>query len=360
MTHESLPVARENASMAELSAPDDAEVVRLASTIDFYSPLSIQEFGSEVAERTAQYTNEILQQAHTTDLDQTGDRLTEIVIAAQKFDLDSLQGTVSSIPVVGKLLKHFARSKEKAIARFESVKAQVDKLVAQVESAAELLNRRSRDYQAMYEGVREEHVLLGRHVQAIEVRLAELEAEISKLDSPDSGLEASERAAVLESSRQQLSKRADDLRVLQHSAMQMLPMVRIIQSNSLSLIDKLMTIRQLTLPAWKRTFMLALTLEEHKNAVELATTIDDATNMMMRRNAELLHQNSIETAKANQRMVIDVDTLREVHETILRTLWDVRNEHQQGAAERRRAIAELDRLRAEMSDGVKDLRLTDA
>lgn len=360
MTHVSLPAALEDGGMREMSESADAEVARLASTIDFYSPISIQEFGSEVAERSARYTDEILQQARTTDLGQTGAQLNQIVIAAQQFDLDSLQAPTLGLPVVGRLLKHFAMSKEKAIARFETVRAQVDKLVSQVESTAELLNRRNRDYQAMYEGVREEHILLDRHVQAIEVRLAELEAEISRLDLSGSGLEANERAAVLEASRNQLSKRADDLRVLRHSAMQLLPMVRIIQSNNLSLVDKFHTIRQLTLPAWKRAFMLALTLEEQKSAVELASTIDDATNTIMRRNAELLHQNSVATAKANQRLVVDIDTLREVHETILRTLRDVRNEHQQGRAERQRAIGELARLRGEMSDGIKAIGLADA
>jgi uncharacterized protein YaaN involved in tellurite resistance len=248
------------------------------------------------------------------------------------------------------------RSKQRAIARFETVKGQVEELVSQVESVTDLLNRRNRDYQAMYEGVREEYQLLDLHVQAIELRLAELDTEISKLGGSAGDLEETERAAVLEASRDQLSKRADDLRVLQHSAMQMLPMVRIIQSNNLSLVDKFQTIRQLTLPAWKRTFMLALTLDEQKNAVELASTIDNATNSMMRRNAELLHQNSVATARANQRLVVDIDTLRDVHEKILRTLLDVRNEHQQGAAQRKQAIAELEQLRTRISENVRAIR----
>jgi uncharacterized protein YaaN involved in tellurite resistance len=106
--------------------------------------------------------------------------------------------------------------------------------------------------------------------------------------------------------------------------------------------------------------MLALTLDEQKNAVELASTIDDATNSMMRRNADLLHQNSVNTARANQRLVIDVDTLRAVHDKILLTLTEVRKEHAQGAASRREAITELARLRQEMSETVKAVGLTHA
>lgn len=331
----------------------DPEVARLAASIDFYSPLSIQEFGVEVAERSAGYTDQILKSARLSDLNETGARLNEIVLAAQEFDLDSLDNQLSRTPLIGGLLKRFVMSKEKAVARFDTVKGQVDKLVAQVESTAQLLSRRNQDYQAMYQGVREEYDLLGKHVEAIALRLADLDRERIALGDRPADLEASERAAVLESSHHQLSKRADDMQVLQHAAMQMLPMVRVIQSNNLTLVDKFRTIRQLTLPAWKRSFMLALTLDEQKSAVTLANNIDNATNEMMRRNAELLHQNSVATARSNQRLVIDVETLRDVHDKILLTLSDVRKEHEEGAVKRKQAISELERLRSEMVEGVK-------
>lgn len=73
--------------------------------------------------------------------------------------------------------------------------------------------------------------------------------------------------------------------------MQTLPMIRMIQANNQMLVDKFHTIREITVPAWKRQFMLALSLNEQRNAVDLATTIDDTTNDLLRRNAALLHRN---------------------------------------------------------------------
>ncbi|NEU35014.1 toxic anion resistance protein, partial [bacterium LRH843] len=87
------------------------------------------------------------------------------------------------------------------------------------------------------------------------------------------------------------------------------PMIRIIQSNNLMLVDKFYAIKNITLPAWKNQISLAISLNEQKNSVQLANTIDDATNDLLKRNADLLHQNSVDTAKANQRSVIDIETL---------------------------------------------------
>ncbi|MDM9648889.1 toxic anion resistance protein [Rhizobium sp. S163] len=331
-----------------LNAATDADIARLAATIDLSSALSIQQFGHEVAERSSKYTDEILGTARASDIERTGAQLNEIVIAAQQFNLSSLDSSAARVPIIGGLLKRLAKSKERAMAHFDSVKGQVDKLVTQIETTAQTLTKRNHDYQLMYEGVRDEYAALGQHVSAIELRLRDMESEIARQDVDATDLSASEYRAVLEANRQLLTKRADDLRVLQHAAMQTLPMVRIIQSNNLALVDKFQTIRQLTLPAWKRAFMLALTLDEQKNAVALSNTIDNATNDIMRRNADLLHQNSVATAKSTQRLVVDVETLQHVHDKILMTLTDVRDAHEKGAVERKEALGKLQTLRAEM------------
>ncbi|MEM7461505.1 MAG: toxic anion resistance protein [Pseudomonadota bacterium] len=337
-----------------LAVQHDPEIAELASTIDYHSPMTIQSFGSEVAENAAHYTDKILDSAKAIDLDSTGAELNRIVLTAQEFDLDSLPNRHSDSPLIGGLIRRFSMTKEKAVARFATVREQVDKLVANIESTAQSLNQRSEDFQVMYDGIRSEYDSLGRHIAAIQLRLDDLEQEIASVDDSDD-LASSERAAILEAARNQLSKRADDLMVVRHSTMQMLPMVRIIQSNNITLVDKFQTIRNLTLPAWKRTFMLLLTLDEQKSAVELSTTIDNATNTMMRRSAELLHQNSVGIAQTNQRLVVDVETLRDVHDKIIATLTDVRNEHKKGAEQRGEAIAELEHLRTNLSAEVKGI-----
>jgi uncharacterized protein YaaN involved in tellurite resistance len=75
----------------------------------------------------------------------------------------------------------------------------------------------------------------------------------------------------------------------------------------------------------------------------------------MKRNADLLKQNSISVAKSNQRLVIDVETLKSVHANVLQTLQEVRAIHINGEASRATAISELARLRGEMADAVRAL-----
>ena len=146
-----------------------------------------------------------------------------------------------------------------------------------------------------------------------------------------------------------LEKRVSDLQVLQQSAMQTLPMIRIIQSNNLMLVDKFYAIKNITLPAWKNQISLAISLQEQKNSVQLAKAIDDTTNDLLRRNAELLHQNSVDTAKANQRSVIDVETLEHVQNTLIKTVNDVIQIQKEGMQKRAEATTRLRALQESLN-----------
>jgi uncharacterized protein YaaN involved in tellurite resistance len=232
---------------------------------------------------------------------------------------------------------------------FDSTRQQIDSLVREVEATQSGIRVRNAGLEDMHVGVREEHRLLGIHVAAGKMRLAEMRAQLVQLREGGQGdIQAAHEIADLETVATNLEKRINDLMVLQHSALQSLPMIRLIQSNNQMLADKFHTVREITVPAWKRQFMLKLTLNEQRNAVELADTIDNTTNDLLKRNAALLHRNSVETAKANQRLVIDVDTLREVQTTLIKSVEDVIRIHHEGIQSFRQAEAQIESMRSDL------------
>ena len=65
----------------------------------------------------------------------------------------------------------------------------------------------------------------------------------------------------------------------------------------------------MSVPSGKRQCAIQRSLSEQQNAAALSSAIDDATNGIMRCNAELMRQTSVNTARANQGAVIGMDTL---------------------------------------------------
>jgi uncharacterized protein YaaN involved in tellurite resistance len=145
-----------------------------------------------------------------------------------------------------------------------------------------------------------------------------------------------------------LDKRVADLLVLQHSALQSLPMIRMIQANNRMLSEKLHTIRELTIPSWKRHFLLVLALYEQTQALNLSQNIDNATNRFLTRNAQLLTKNAKETTTGNQRLVIDVETLEKVQTMMIETVQQVIRIQDEGIRTRKAAELKLRNLRGEL------------
>ena len=81
---------------------------------------------------------------------------------------------------------------------------------------------------------------------------------------------------------------------------------------------------------------------------ELLTAIDDATNAALRKNADLLRQNTTEIARANQRALVEMETLEHVQKQLLGAFEDVQKINEEAAAARAQTDAKLGALRDEL------------
>ena len=149
-----------------------------------------------------------------------------------------------------------------------------------------------------------------------------------------------------------LDKRIGDLLMMQQTALQIMPMIRLIQKNNAMLVEKFNTIKQTTVPLWKGQFVLRLSLRDQQSAVRLAQGIDEATNEMFRQNAKLLKDNSIATAEANQRLVVDLDTLQKVNSDLISTVETVLQIQNKGERARKDAEKKVMEMRANMQKRV--------
>ena len=322
--------------------PDDfQEVLAARKELQNMSHNSVAEYGKNIATKTSSYTDELLNLVQNKDLDATGQKLNQVVQVAQQLNTSSILNKKKSSGFLGNIISKFKGVKDNFDSHFNTTKEQIDVLVKEIETSQSGLKARVDTLDKMFDGVQEEYKQLGIHIAAGRLREQELQQEIAALTALPQDQSTTQKIYDLNHLANNLEKRISDLQVLQQSAMQTLPMIRIIQSNNLMLVDKFYAIKNITLPAWKNQISLAISLNEQKNSVQLANTIDDATNELLRRNADLLHQNSVDTAKANQRSVIDIETLEHVQNTLIKTVNDVIQIQKEGVQKRTEATVRL-------------------
>lgn len=315
---------------------------------------AVAEYGKNIATQTSGYTDELLNLVQNKDLDETGQKLNQVVQVAQQLNTSSILNKKKNSGFFGGLMSKIKGAKNNIDMHFNTTKEQIDTLVKEIEKSQSGLKARVDTLDRMFHGVQSEYKQLGVYIAAGKLKQDEIQQEISTLTAQAQDQTTTQRVYDLNHLANNLEKRVSDLQVLQQSAMQTLPMIRIIQSNNLMLVDKFYAIKNITLPAWKNQISLAISLNEQKNSVQLANTIDDATNDLLKRNADLLHQNSVDTAKANQRSVIDIETLEHVQNTLIKTINDVIQIQKEGMQKRAEATTRLRSLQDNLNQLVLD------
>ena len=337
-----------------LNVEDFNEVVNAHKDLANINHTAVAEYGKNIAAKTASYTDELLDLVKNKDLDVTGQKLNEVVQVAQQLNTSSILNKSKSSGFIGNILNKFKGAKQSFDQHFNTTKEQIDGLVKEIETSQTGLKARVEVLDRMFNGVQDEYRQLGIYIAAGKIKQQEVQQNIVTLSALEQNPQTNQKVYDLNHLANNLEKRVSDLQVLQQSAMQTLPMIRIIQSNNMMLVDKFYAIKNITLPAWKNQISLAISLHEQRNSVQLANTIDDATNDLLKRNADLLHQNSVDTAKANQRSVIDIETLEHVQNTLIKTVNDVIQIQKEGMQKREEASTRIKALQSNLQQLVLD------
>lgn len=327
------------------------------TTFNPYESLAISKLGSSSGEKIVKFSDDMLKHVRSSDVDGIGDKMTEVVVLAKQVNINGLVNGGSKVPLIGGLINKFRVGKEKIVGQYDSLSKQIEKLMTEVSVTQSRLNGTIQNLENVYLYNFEEYKNLDTSILVGEVKIEELNQNLEQMKaSPSAATNPIEAQNIsdLSSIIDRLKKRVHDLKTMQMVAIQTAPMIRMIQSNNRTLIDKFTNLTELTIPSWKKQFVLAIALIEQKNAVALATKIDDTTNDIMKRNADLLKMNSIETAKANERSVVDIETLEYVQKNLIETIDEVQKIKQEGEVARIEAVKKMENMKDELIKKVTD------
>ena len=124
----------------------------------------------------------------------------------------------------------------------------------------------------------------------------------------------------------------------------MAPQIRLIQNNDTLMAEKIQSTLTNTIPLWKSQMVIALGLQHSQDAIDAEAAVDKVTNELLRKNAEKLKQSTIETAKASERAIVEVETLKFTNQSLIDTLDEVLKIQDEGRAKRAAAEVEIRKL----------------
>ena len=345
-------------SATTIVVPPTAEEQRIASiadSINLADPSLTVTYGTEAMQGISRFADDLLSRVQAKDSGELGESLTNLMLKVKDVNVSEVMGSpgfLQSLPLVGSLFS----SAKRTVAKFNTLSEQIEIIVDKLDEAMIGLLR---DIEMLYEHNARFHAELTAYIEAGKRKLEEARTvELPRLKAQaDASGDLMEAQQVRDLSEQinRFERRLHDLQLSRTITVQTAPQIRIIQSNNRTLAEKIQTSILATIPIWKSQMVLALSLHGQKNAAALQKTVSDTTNDMLRSNAELLEQAAVDTAREVERSVVDIETLREVHEKLIGTIEETLRIAQEGRERRAAAEKELAVMETELKDRLTSL-----
>lgn len=132
--------------------------------------------------------------------------------------------------------------------------------------------------------------------------------------------------------------------------MQTAPQIRLIQDSDEIMVEKIQSTLVNTIPLWKNQMVIAMGIEHSNQAAQAQQAVTDVTNQLLKNNAAKLKTASIETARASERGIVDMETLKQTNSELISTLDEVLKIQEDGHAKRMEAENEMARMESELKD----------
>lgn len=316
------------------------QISEFSEKINLHDTETVLNYGVGAQKRLAEFSDAALEHVRTKDLDELGGVLAGLVTDL-KYDPDEEKGVFG-------IFKKGRHKADTVRAHYAKVESNLESVVKTLEGHQDTLTKDIAVLDQLYEKNRtyfrelSMYIAAGKlaHSKAVGEELPALQARAAQTGNPEDAQEANDFAALCE----RFEKKLYDIELSRSICLQNAPQIRLVQNNAVIMSDKINTAIVNTIPLWKNQMVISLGLAHSKEAIKAQTMVTDATNEMLKRNAELLHQTSVETAKANERGIVDMDTLQETNAKLITTLDEIAAIQEEGRTKRKEAEAELSRM----------------
>jgi len=335
-----------------LSPEEQRKVQSIKDGINLMDSSTPLTFGVPAQKEIAQFSDSILAKVRTKDSGQVGELLNDLVGKVRAFDTEDKKSFLRNIPLIGSLVN----KTEDVMDGYEKLSTQVEKIQMGLEHSKTELMKDVVMFDMLYEKNLGYFKELQLYIRAGEEKLLEMRnVTLPKLKSQAAA--ANDPMAVqvvsdFEQSVDRFEKKIHDLKISKTLAIQTAPQIRLIQNNDRVLIDRVQAAIYHTIPLWKNQLVIALGLSRQQKTIQLQRAVSDTTNDLLRRNAEMLKQNTIETAKENERGVVDIETVKKVNEDLISTIEETVKIQEDGRRKRQEAEKELLAIEGRLKDAL--------
>ncbi|MCD8347721.1 MAG: toxic anion resistance protein [Lachnospiraceae bacterium] len=347
---EAKPVAADPQLTEDSLTPEERKMVdEFSKQINLHDTNGILQYGAGTQKKMADFSETALKNVRTKDLGEVGDMISSLVTELKSFDEDE-----SEKGLFGGLFKKGGNKVANMKAKYDKAEVNVEKICTVLEDHQVQLMKDVAVLDKMY-GLNlsyfkelSMYILAGKK-RLEEVRATEVAAAVEKAQRSNLPEDA-QAAKDLQDLCDRFEKKIHDLELTRMISIQTAPQIRLVQASDTMMIEKIQSTVVNTIPLWKSQMVISLGVEHANQAAKAQKEVTDMTNALLKKNAEQLKMATVESAKASERGIVDLETLKSTNASLISTLDEVMKIQEDGRAKRRAAEDELNRMEQELKN----------
>ncbi|AUX11725.1 toxic anion resistance protein [Latilactobacillus sakei] len=336
----------------QLSPEQQQQAQQLAEQLDVNDQQAVLNYGAQAQKKLGAFSQTMLNQVQSQETGEIGDALTSLMYRLNEANPDELRAEDSN--VFKRMFGKIKKSVYEVTAKYQKIGAQIDGIAIKLEKEKDGLMRDNETLEGLYAKNKAYFDALNIYIAAGQLKLqaldqTEIPAAMAKAEN-DNNQMAVQEVNDLNQFKNRLEKRTYDLELARQITLQQAPQIRLIQNTNQALAEKIQASINTAIPLWKNQVAIALTLLRQKDAVTAQRQVSETTNDLLKKNSAMLKMSSIETAKENERGVVDIETLQKTQNDLVETLQETLKIQQEGHEKRQMAEKELNHMENDLRD----------
>lgn len=316
---------------------------QLAKQIDPANHQAMISYGTPAQSKLLSFSHTMLEHVQKKDVGEVGTIINDLMKKFSDVNPDELKPEKASF--FARMFGKISGSVQEVLSKYQKTGAQIDRISVKLERSKNALLSDIVMLDKLYENNKEYFHALNVYIAAGELKLEELHEktipELKKRAEESNDQMKFQEVNDMIQFADRLDKRLYDLKLSREITIQSAPQIRLIQNTNQALVEKIQSSIMTAIPLWKNQVAIALTLLRQRHAVEAQKKVSKTTNDLLLKNAEMLKVNTIETARENERGLVDIETLKKTQENLISTLEETLRIQEEGRNKRRQAEHDL-------------------
>jgi uncharacterized protein YaaN involved in tellurite resistance len=310
----------------------------------------IQNFGIVKNSKQSEINNQILSKTLVADSGVMAQGFTQIMALSQKVDIGSLSD--GKVGLFKSIRNKFIDRKAEVKAQFTTVRSQITTIASELKNNIVEMQKEGQWLDQMYKVNLEEVRMWEQNKVLVNEAFTTAEEYLKHLVDNGAPIEQIEETRMKVNA---LSKQSDKVNKMHQLSAIAAPEIRMMQVTNFNNINKFNDIIELTIPYWEKKMSLALNAENQRKQIAQAKIMDDFTNDLIKETAKQVGQNMVESAKANQRGIADVDVMVEATNVIINSIKEVVEIDKEGNNTRKENAKKIEKSLVDMEDTLRSV-----